>query len=68
VLFNSKGEGNMEVIKFNDFLDGSYKLLPLESQSVREKVIEMVMMLVVAGLCIEFLPQFIHIVTEVMGR
>jgi hypothetical protein len=58
----------MEVIKFTDFLDGSYKVLPLESQSAREGIVEMIMMLVVAGLCFEFLPHFIHIVTEVMGR
>jgi len=55
----------MEVIKFNDFMDGSYKLLPLEEQSYFEKMIEALLLIGAFGAVIEIMAKFTPIAMEV---
>ena len=58
-------ESIMEVIKFNDFMDGSYKLLPLEEQSYFEKMIEALLLIGAFGAVIEIMAKFTPIAMEV---
>jgi hypothetical protein len=46
----------MEVIKFQDFLDGSYKVLPLEESSRSERLIEFLLCIGAIALAVKLLP------------
>lgn len=63
MLFHSKGEGNMEVIKFQDFLDRNYTLEELPTVTTSEKVFELIMIGCLAVAVIQVIP---HIALPIM--